>query len=414
MAQDGEVNSLSKTDWIAFSFLTAIGPARLSRLFHYLTSLNEPQGLFKETDHSILTKQEIHYDLLRSLKWPETTARQAIEYLNHHTLSEEQQKKLDQTLEWLEASNHHLILRSESAYPVLLKEISTAPALLYLEGHLPTLAKDKIGIVGARKCSAYGRQVTHEIATQLSVNGVCVVSGGALGIDTAAHQASLNAKATPTGVVMGTGLLQCYPKQNKSLFKQVIEQQGFLLSEYPLTTAPRPHLFPPRNRIISGLSHGVLVTEASIKSGSLISANYALQQNREVFAVPARLSDKQSCGCLQLLRQGAVLVRSADDIINECPSLKSLYDNKAVSETTITDKITKSPPVHKSQVSMQTASSVGKTLMDLLIESADGLDFDALVRASGLQAPQLMQTLMELELTGCVVNIGGLYRLSQD
>ncbi|MGR0279102.1 DNA-processing protein DprA [Marinomonas dokdonensis] len=414
MAEEGETNSLSKTDWIAFSFLTAIGPARLSRLFHYLTSLNEAQGLFKDTDHTVLTRQDINYDLLRSLKWPEATAIQAMEYLTHHKLSEEQQKKLDQTLEWLEMSNHHLILRSDSAYPTLLKEISTAPALLYLEGHLLSLAQDKIGIVGARKCSAYGRQITHEIATQLSVNGVCVVSGGALGIDTAAHRASLNAQATPTGVIMGTGLLHCYPKQNASLFKQVVEQQGFLLSEYPLTTEPRPHLFPPRNRIISGLSHGVLVTEASIKSGSLISANYALQQNREVFAVPARLSDKQSSGCLQLLRQGAVLVRSADDIINECPSLQSLYVSKANSETTVKDKSSKLPTAPKSPVCTQTTSSTGKVLMDLLIESTDGLDFDSLIRASDLDAPQLMQALMELELTGCVVNFGGLYRLSQD
>ena len=158
----------------------------------------------------------------------------------------------------------------------------------------------------------------------------------------------------------------------------------------------------------------MLVTEASIKSGSLISANYALQQNREVFAVPARLSDKQSSGCLQLLRQGAVLVRSADDIFNECRSLQSLYVSKVNSETTVKDKTSKLSTAPKSPVGTQTTSSTGKVLMDLLIESTDGLDFDALIRTSDLDAPQLMQALMELELTGCVVNFGGLYRLKHD
>lgn len=412
MQQPQGMAQLSTQDWLAFSLLSGIGPARLARLCEYLSNPTLNNDLFDSPQHKPNTTTEIQYERLLQLKWPPITAQQAMDYLHHGRLTDDQQQKLEQTLLWLEEPDHQLILRTDRDYPELLKEISTAPALLYMQGQIDSLRLPKIGIVGARKCSAYGQQVTEQIASQLALRGISVVSGGAIGIDTAAHLGALNAHHAPTGVVMGTGLLHCYPKQNKHLFERVLDQQGYLLSEYPLTTAPRPHLFPPRNRIISGLSYGVLVSQASLKSGSLISANFALQQNREVFAIPARLSDSQSAGCHQLIRQGAILVRNADDIINECEALQYVEFTKGCQP--IAQPQNSVPAISATPSSLATKppdiSSAAAELLQLISSSPQGLDFDVLIRTTNLQAPQLMQLLMALELAQCITNVGGCYR----
>ncbi|MCW4630308.1 DNA-processing protein DprA [Marinomonas rhodophyticola] len=335
-------SGLSHTDWLCLSFLSGIGPSRLSRLYTYLSELDQqtpmdehaPLSLFDEEK----TTEAISYELLIALKWPEITARQAMDYFTSGTLSKEQESKRDESLAWLEDADHHLVLQEDELYPTALKEIAVAPAFLYVEGRRDVLSLPKIGIVGARKCTRYGLDVTFQFAEQLSSRGICVVSGGAMGVDTAAHQGALHSKTTPTIGVMGTGLFHRYPNHNQQMFDQILEQGGALISEYPLSTRPRPHLFPPRNRIISGLSMGILVSEASVKSGSLISASYAIQQNREVFALPGRLTDAQSAGCHQLLRQGATLVRHVDDIVAECPALSSASIAKPSVERMATGK----------------------------------------------------------------------------
>jgi DNA processing protein len=408
---------LTQTDWICLSFLSGIGPARLSRLYTYLMQLHSDTSQDQtkttsrfETDSN--PPDIISYDLLRALKWPEVTARQAMDYLSTGTLTKEQVIKRDQSLSWLADPHHFVVLQEDLFYPSELKEISVAPAFLYVEGHRNALALPKIGIVGARKCTRHGRDITFQLAEQLASHGICVVSGGAIGIDTAAHQGALQGKATPTIGVMGTGLLHRYPTQNTALFEQIVEQGGALISEYPLTTSPRPHLFPPRNRIISGLSMGVLVAEASIKSGSLISASYAVQQNRDVFALPGRLSDKQSEGCHQLLRQGATLVRNVDDILEECSATSLIFENTAVAQNKAAERtvVHGRTSLHGSFHQIPESASEGaKTLAIALEKEATAMDFDALIRFTQMSAGMMMQALMELELSGCIENSEGLY-----
>lgn len=427
-------SGLSKTDWLCLSFLSGIGPSRLSRLYTYLSQLDhhalmddaESFPLFSNEElNDVSSPETITYDLLIALKWPEITARQAMDYFSNGLLSKEQESKRDESLAWLEEADHHLVLQEDEHYPKALKEITVAPAFLYVEGNRDALALPKIGIVGARKCTRYGRDATFQFAEQLSARGICVVSGGAMGVDTAAHQGALYNKTTPTIAVMGTGLFHRYPDHNRQMFEEILEQHGALISEYPLSTSPRPHLFPPRNRIISGLSMGVLVSEASVKSGSLISASYAIQQNREVFALPGRLIDPQSEGCHQLIRQGATLVRHIDDILAECSEWPSTSVTKsASSKSPATDKNTKklqsnnrnqtteSAPILVSnsvQAVPQSASENAKAVIVIMEQEAQPMDFDALIRQSKMDAGLMMQVLMELELYGCVENREGLY-----
>jgi DNA processing protein len=420
---------LTETDWLCLSFLSGIGPSRLSRLYTYLDNLQTPEceinhqetESLKDTDsqnwlsltppildisRSLFESDSsdiLNYNVLKALKWPDITAREAMDYLSNTTLTDEQKIKRDKTLSWLEDANHHLILRESKLYPKALKEIHVAPAFLYVEGEQKTLMLPKIGIVGARKCTHYGRDATFQFAEQLSSRGVCVVSGGALGVDTAAHQGALHNKTTPTIAVMGTGLQHRYPNQNSRLFEDILEQGGALISECPLTTSPKPHLFPPRNRIISGLSMGVLVAEASLKSGSLITASYAVQQNREVFAFPGRLSDLQSEGCHQLLRQGATLVRNVDEILEECSA--ALDASKVFSEGSSSEMVK-----GKSISALpDTLSNEAKSVAVLLEKEVTPLDFDSLIRHTEMNAGAMMQVLMELELSECVMNREGLY-----
>lgn len=422
------IGGLSREDWLCLSFLTGIGPSRLSRLFTYFEQLDCSSGvsLFAEEENQNNLPDRVTYELLRQLKWPEVTAREAMSYLDNACLSKEQSEKNQRSLEWLAIADHHLVLRSDSAYPSDLKEISVAPAFLYVEGDLGSFGYPKIGIVGARHCTGYGREVTFNLANQLSQRGVAVVSGGARGIDTAAHQGALDAQSTPTIAVMGTGLFTHYPKQNKGLFQAILSHGGCLVSEYPLMTGVRPHLFPPRNRIISGLSLGVLVTEASLKSGSLISANYAVQQNREVFALPGRVKDAQAEGCHQLIRQGATLVRHVEDIVDEIRSFtqqgnltksttkKSHSTN--VSRETLVEQLDRKKEIGYSLVEktaykvlpLQT-SNAAKIVVTVLELESQPMDFDALIRQTQLSAAAMMQALMELELSQCIENHQGVY-----
>lgn len=433
---------LCQEDWLCLSFLSGIGPARLSRLFAYLSDLDESQETHPHSlmldryvleDHlkssNIKSKQldsVLSYEVLRSLKWPDITAREAMAFLSTGKLSDEQEKKRQDTLAWLDQKNHHLILPTHPDYPEALKQISVAPVLLYVRGNLSALTAPKIGIVGARRCSNYGRDMAFHLAYELSILGISIVSGGAMGVDTAAHQGALTSNMTPSIAVMGTGLKHLYPQKNTSLFEQLLDQKGVLISEYPLTTTPRPSLFPPRNRIISGLSMGVLVAEASIKSGSLISASYAVQQNREVFALPGRINDANSAGCHQLIRQGATLVRSVQDILDECPAeCLSMNNVKAHDESGKKDAIERSPTISDAYVSQitlfgkdkefkakqapESLSSSAKQIINYVDEQARSVDFDELVRASKLNASELMQALIELELSACLENKDGRY-----
>lgn len=226
---------------------------------------------------------------------------------------------IDPEKEWqkLKKENIDAIAANSEEYPTLLKEIYDPPAILYVRGDLREDDKYSIGVVGTRKCTTYGQQTALEISENLALAGFTIVSGLAKGIDTLAHKAAVENKGR-TIAVLGSGLDFIYPRENKFLAEKIVkEKQGVLVSEYPLGTSPLKQNFPARNRIISGLSLGVLVIEAAEKSGALITARQALEQNREVFAVPGSIYSKQSFGPNNLIKMGAKLVCSYEDILEE-------------------------------------------------------------------------------------------------
>lgn len=200
-------------------------------------------------------------------------------------------------------------------YPTRLKHITNAPYCLYYIGKLPKEEEKSIAIVGARGRSAYGSEVTRKLAKELSNSGVQVISGLAKGIDADAHSGALEG-STPTYAVLGCGVDVCYPASNRYLYESVLERGG-ILSEYPPKTQPCKSLFPARNRIISGLSDCVVIMEARERSGSLITADFAMEQGRDVYALPGRITDPLSAGCNHLIRQGAGIVQSVEDFLEE-------------------------------------------------------------------------------------------------
>ncbi len=228
-------------------------------------------------------------------------------------------KTVEQTLKWAESEENHILLLSHKDYPELLKQIHTPPPLLFVKGHLDVLNEIQLAIVGSRNPTVDGSETAWQFAHHLAQHGMVITSGMALGIDTQSHNGALAAGGHSIAVA-GTGLQRIYPARNKKLAWQLIEQ-GAIISEYPLETGPLKANFPQRNRIISGLSVGTLVVEAALKSGSLITAKDALEQGREVFAIPGSIHNPLSRGCHQLIKAGAKLVETADDIIEELASL---------------------------------------------------------------------------------------------
>lgn len=213
----------------------------------------------------------------------------------------------------LEKSDIKFLCINDNEYPKILKSIYDAPFGLFIKGVLPKSFENCVAIVGARKCSAYGRLAASEISKRISERGGLIISGMARGIDGAAHSGALLANK-PTVAVLGCGVDICYPADNKNLYDS-ISQTGCIISEYLPKTPPLPHFFPLRNRIISGLSKAVIVIEAALKSGSLITADQALEQGRDVYALPGRITDKMSAGSNKLIEQGAGIICSIDDLV---------------------------------------------------------------------------------------------------
>ncbi len=217
--------------------------------------------------------------------------------------------------EEIRASGVSLLLSSDAQYPPDLKQIYDPPAILYGLGNLALLRTPMVAVVGSRRHTHYGKQVARRLAAELVSRGITVTSGMARGIDTHAHEGALE-QGGKTIAVLGCGLDICYPPENRAL-KQRIQEQGLVISEFPPGTKPAPLNFPRRNRIISGLSAGTVVVEAGVKSGALITAEFSLEQGREVFAVPGSVESPYSSGCHKLLKEGAKLVESAADILEE-------------------------------------------------------------------------------------------------
>ncbi len=234
------------------------------------------------------------------------------------------------TLDWLAAPENHLITWDDSAYPAQLRDLADAPAWLYVKGDPEWLARPMLAIVGSRHATPQGARDAHAFAETLSQAGLTVVSGLAQGIDAAAHEGGLLGLASSVAVV-GTGLDRVYPARNRELAHR-LAAGGAIVSEFPIGTPPRRGHFPRRNRIISGLSLGVLVVEAALQSGSLITARLAGEQGRDVFAIPGSIHSSLSKGCHRLIKQGAKLVESANDILEELGHRLPVERPPAISE----------------------------------------------------------------------------------
>lgn len=224
---------------------------------------------------------------------------------------------IKEDMEFINHENNHIVTWDDPQYPPLLKEIFDPPAVIYGQGKIDLLQNTNIAIVGSRNPTPSGAEIAYNFASELALSGVTIVSGLAIGVDERAHQGTLDSKGS-TIAVLGSGLKQIYPLRNKKLAQNII-CNGLIISEFSLNSRPQALHFPRRNRIISGLSLSILVIEAAVKSGSLITARFGLEQNREVMAVPGSIYNQQAKGCHQLLKEGAKLITSIEDILQELP-----------------------------------------------------------------------------------------------
>jgi DNA processing protein len=303
-------------------------------------------------------------------------------------LREPDQALLTQDQHWLAGPQRRLITWGSADYPPLLAAIPDPPLVLFLEGSEAALPLPQLAIVGSRSPSPSGRETATQFAAHLARSGFTITSGLALGIDAAAHRGALQAGGR-TVAVLGCGLDGIYPRENTDLAAQIIAQGGALLADLPPGTPPLKQHFPRRNRIISGLSVGTLVVEAALQSGSLITARLAAEQGREVFAIPGSIHNPMSRGCHRLIRQGAKLVESADDIFSELGAL--LHQLRIESTSEAIDSKTDLP---------QPLDTDYEILLDAL--GFESQNVDTLVARSGLKAEEVASMLLILELDGRV------------
>jgi DNA processing protein len=235
-------------------------------------------------------------------------------------LKQEFHEKAEEELNNVKEIGGDVLILDDGSYPNLLREIADPPITLYVRGNWQECFEMPcIGIVGSRRCSTYGKNASEMLGRDLAEHGVCVISGFARGIDSSAHKGAIQGKGK-TIAVFGTGIDQVYPKENAKLVNEILDSGGAIVSQFPLGTPPLRENFPYRNRVISGLSWGVLIIEASERSGSLITARLAMEQNREVMAVPGNITSKNSFGTNYLIKSGAKLVQQWQDVVAELPS----------------------------------------------------------------------------------------------
>lgn len=347
--------------WIAFNQIGSIGFHRLSKLLKYFESLEHAWQASKQ-------------ELIQAGLEPKI-AQEIIE--KRDDISPE--AELDRVREL----GINITTLEDANYPKLLKEIYSPPPLLYHYGELDLNNDFTLAVVGSRKMSSYGKQVTFDLVENLAQSGFTIVSGLALGVDATAHQATLNVGGK-TISVLGSGLQKIYPVSNHFLAKNIIENGGTIISEFPLDTPAYKSNFPQRNRIISGLSLGTIITQAAKKSGALITARFAIEQNREVFAVPGSILEAGSVGPNELIKAGAKSVTSASDVI-ESLNLTQVKEFKA------TKKLLPANPLEEKIIK--------------LLENEE-MDVDKLAKLARLDISITNSTLIVLEMKGLIKNLG--------
>lgn len=349
--------------WLALLHAPRVGPTTFRQLLDQCETL---EMLFEQPDFCCSRLTEQLKDSLRNPDW----------------------NQVDSDLAWLgmDPVNHHILTLRSPTYPVLLGELHDAPPVLFVHGNPDVLGHLQLAIVGSRNPTTGGTRNAEDFAAHLAAAGLTITSGLALGIDAAGHRGALEASGT-TVAVLGTGPDRVYPARHRDLAHQIAEH-GALVSELAPATGPRPEHFPRRNRLISGLSLGTLVVEAAPRSGSLITAQHALEQGREVFAIPGSIHNPLARGCHSLIRQGAKLVETADDILEELGALA----------------------VASQEPSPSLADTSGPSddhvqLLDLI--GHDPVPVDLIVARSGLTAEAVSSMLLILELQGYIVSAPG-------
>ena len=358
MRQDPGLSS-----WLQLTLTPGISAARLRTL---LRQFGLPEAVLQRKRSELA--EVVSVEALRALDSPQV------------------QEAVTRSLAWAEGAGHAIVTLADAAYPRALLEIADPPALLYAVGNVELLECPALAIVGSRNASAQGERNAESFAKALSDAGMCIVSGLALGIDAAAHRGGL-AGASSTIAVLGTGIDIVYPRRNAGLADE-ISSRGLLVSEFPPGTVPAAHNFPRRNRLISGLAQGCLVVEAALASGSLITARSAADQGREVFAIPGSIHSPLSRGCHALIKSGAKLVESADDVLAELAGFRATGFASTV---------------HESRTAAEPAL--------LQHMGHDPIDVDSLCLRAGLPAEQVSSELLRLELDGRITSLpGGLYQ----
>ena len=344
--------------WLALSLIQGLGGEGARTL---LKSFGSPEAVFSASSSSLqtLVKPSIAAELAKGID----------------------DSAISPSFDWLEDNENHIVTLADSDYPQALLQIPDPPLLLYVKGRIDLLNRMALAIVGSRNATPQGISNATDFSQSISEVGLCVISGMAHGIDAAAHRGALPHQGSSIAVV-GTGLDKVYPSANRDL-AHTLASTGTLISEFPLGTPPLAGNFPRRNRIISGMSTGCLVVEASLQSGSLITARLALEQGRDVFAIPGSIHSPQAKGCHALIKQGAKLVENVNDIFEELG--------------------------HSLQVVSATGTSEEHPLFVHL--GFEPLDAEALAQRSGLTISELSAILLQLELDGHVASLpGGLYQ----
>ncbi len=358
--------------WLAMTMTPGVAARLSARL---LREFGSPEGVFRAS----LTA-------LESCNLPAPVA-QAIFKKQHFWRAEKEVASL-------RAAGARLVNWSEPEYPQSLLQIYDPPVMLYVRGDGQILNQPTISIVGTRRPTAYGTQMTERLARDLAKRGLVIVSGLARGVDAIAHQGTTTVGGQAIGVI-GTGIDVCYPKENKKLYEKVLER-GAILSELPMGSPPVPENFPVRNRIIAGMPLGVVIVEGKQYSGSLITARLAMEFGREVFAVPGNATQEMSFAPNQLIKQGAKLVTSAEDVIEELP-------------TPVRAALVQAETVGSEQRNMLAESSLSdsqKRIYDLLtVEEPRGID--DIVETSGLNSSEVLATLFDLEMKGMLRQLPG-------
>jgi DNA processing protein len=356
--------------WIALSMVPEIGNISFRKL---LSAFGSPEAVFDSSIENLTHVPGISERKAKNIKHFSAWA------------------NVEKQIELLHRENARVVTFDSPEYPAMLRQIEDAPAVLFVKGRIEDEDKFAIAIVGSRKTTSYGRLVAERLSSELAGAGFTIVSGMARGIDTVSHIGSMQSGGR-TIAVLGSGIDRVYPPENRSLMER-IAGSGYVVSEYPFGTGPNRENFPRRNRLISGLSLGVVVVEAAVGSGALITARSALEQNREVFAVPANINSPTSAGTNELIKSGAKLIQKSDDIIEElAPVLRGYLG--AAKRLKGTRGETKSP---RAAVEMTTEE---KRLCDIL--TGEPVHIDVLSRELSLAPAKALTLLLDLELKGVV------------